>query len=284
MVRPFTSSLRPALKVAVIVVSSLSACSGDPFSTSGAGGAAARAGASGADGGSAGSGGFAGGGDTAGAGGCSPGPQSNGCAGQAGEAGAAGEAGSGGAGAERTLTLRVRQDFDDATWVSGSDERLRYSDSQRFIEVGTDSEACRLGVRFALPLERGTVVTAAVLQLRRVAGNSPHDGSMQVQVYDAANVLPFSDGHSHWPEDHHASGLSTLAVGELWVGQLDQVTQSGSLVQLVQHVIDKPDWTPGNTIGFVISPESMLPDVWSAYADSSSGAGAPELHISYIAP
>ena len=51
---------------------------------------------------------------------------------------------------------------------------------------------------------------------------------------------------------------------------------------LTQHIVDKADWAPGATVGFLLSPAAM--QGWAMFADSSAGTGAASLELAYTPP
>ena len=177
--------------------------------------------------------------------------------------------------------LKIASTADDCTWINGTEERLRFSDTQQVLEVGTDAEMGRIGLRFALPIPQGSHVLSAILRIYRVGGDAAETGTLAIQVFEAATVPPFDATHKHEPAGHVAGGLWAIKAGGMPVGKASQFTQSPDLSPLVQHVLDRPDWVAGAAIGFVIVPETMTS--WASYADSSSGSGmAATLRLSYM--
>ena len=255
----------------------------------GSAGGTAGGSAGGTAGGSAGgtAGGSAGGtagGSAGGAAGGSAGGTAGGSAGGTAGGSAGGAAGGTGDGGLQTLTLRIAQDFDDATWVAAylpdggpvlaDDERLRYdSTNPNYIEVGDDLEQCRAGFRFALPLARNTTIVTATLTLKRTDANTASVNTMTVRVWDTADVPQFSDSHVHAPE-LHGGGVWSLLVGSwaLGPGGVMAPTTSPDLGPLVQHIVNRADWVSGNHIGFVVAPE-FFTGLWTGFEDKRAGLG-----------
>lgn len=188
--------------------------------------------------------------------------------------------GTGGQLATLNLELSIEKTTDDCTWISGTQERLRFSDSEATLEVGTDAEMGRAGFRFTLPLAAGARISTAILRVYRVGGETSDADTLAVQVFDIANVAPYDATHMHGPEGHASGGLWATKVGGMPAGKASQFTQSPNLAALVQHVLDKPEWLPGGAVGFVLSPETM--SGWASYADSSGGVGKATLRLSYV--
>jgi hypothetical protein len=187
----------------------------------------------------------------------------------------------GGTGGQTTLNLEltIAEPSDDCTWI-GNEERLQFSATEAALEVGTDAEMGRVGLRFSLPIAAGARIVSAILRVYRVAGDSAAGDTLAIQVFDAATVSPFDPSHMHAPAAHAGGGLWGTSVGGIPVGKAKQFTQTPDLSALVQHVLDKPDWSHGNAIGFVLAPESM--SGWASYSDSASGVGVASLRLSYV--
>lgn len=189
--------------------------------------------------------------------------------------------GAGGQVATLNLELTISKPTDDCTWINGSEERLRFSDTEQTLEVGTDAEMGRAGLRFTLPIAAGSRIVTAILRVYRVLGETGDADTLAIQVFDVANVNPFDATHMHAAQDHASGGLWAIKASGMPVGKANQFTQSPDLAPLIQHVLDKPDWMPGGAVGFVLSPEMM--NGWVGYADSSAGSGrAATLRLSYV--
>lgn len=220
---------------------------------------------------------------TGGAGGISAG--SGGALPQGGTGGAA----NGGKGGNSTIPSEVVQQIarnnDDCTWILANgayEERLRYSAADPWVEVGSDTEQGRIGLRFVLPVPPKATIVSASLQLQRVAGNAPASNTLTIQVFDTGNVPSFDPSHQHGPRDHIGMpGLFNTAVRGTQVGERGKPITSADLTVLVQRVVDRADFVANTgSIGFVISPGSVRE--WVAYGDSSEGLGAT-LRVSYRA-
>ena len=184
---------------------------------------------------------------------------------------------------EIDLVLTITNDQDDATWINTTDERLHYDMASLYLEVGADTEAGKVGLRFELPVPPGSIIQSAIIELHRTIGDALANESMKVQVYESANVPPFADAHTHGPEGHAAGGLWPTTVGPIAVGENGKAVQTSELKTLVQHIIDRPDWVAGAAIGFAFSAQVMGVR-WVDFADSSLGLGQPSLHVVYMPP
>jgi hypothetical protein len=195
--------------------------------------------------------------------------------------------GSAGADAKQpmTQTFPIAADEDDAVWYVHPDfddfrELLHFVPPEHMssgftIEVGADGAQARAGLRFRLPMAPGARVLAATLALKRMPPdeNLPTD-TMRVQVFDADDVPAFAGTHYHVrPDDHAASGLWGVSVGNFAVGKAGDTITSPDLSILVQHVVDRPGWRGGAYLGFVLFPE-LLGDGFAPLGDSFAAQGA----------
>jgi len=195
-----------------------------------------------------------------------------------------------------TIVLPIRSDRDDALWRVGNgglEEMLHFSAAEHgsagyTIEVGVDGEQCRAGLRFALPIVPGSRVLAASLRLQRVgpASNADPGATLRVHVYDSASVGAFDYAHVHQdPAEHASEGLwAGASVGAFHVGESDAFTESEDLSELVQHVVDRPDWMKDGYVGFVLTPDRIEGTQYAQFRDSFGGTNGPSLTITFQAP
>ena len=254
---------------------------------SGAGGASGKSGAGGASGmgGASGKSGAGGASGMGGASGKSGAGGASGLGGAGGKSGAGGASGLGGAGGGANppidVELFVESDVDDAVWINGSDERLHYSTSEPYVEVGGDAEMARAGFRFRLPIPAGSTIESAVLRLTRRAGTALPSETMRVQVFDSASVPAFADAHAHGPAAHDPRGLFATVISGFAVGSTNQTVQSPNLAVLVSHVVERADYVQGGTLGIVLSADQLTR--WVMFSDRSTETGA-SLRIRYRRP
>lgn len=191
-----------------------------------------------------------------------------------------------------TVQLPILADRDDALWLSPNgvlEEKLHFGPNDGAagytIEVGTDSEMCRLGLRFALPFGNGAQVISANLAIRRVgpASNADSTSTMAVRVFESDSVPPFDAAHTHGtPSQHDPDGVWLgQAVTGYAVGMTDAWNQSPNLAALVQHVIDRSGFRAGNYIGFVLSPDVMPGMQYAQFRDSFAGEDPAVLTVTY---
>jgi hypothetical protein len=178
----------------------------------------------------------------------------------------------------------IAADEDDALWIDGTDERLHYSADDLTLEVGTDAEVGRTGLRFHVSVPPRAVVTSARLGLRSENTHTAASSTMKVSVYDSVDVPPFSDLHQHQPADHDPRKLAGHEVTGFAVCETGEVCVSPNVAELVQRIVDRSDWTGTGWIGFVLAPDDFAADSWISFEDSAAGAVAPALEIDYDPP
>jgi hypothetical protein len=217
-----------------------------------------------------------------GAGDGAPGPEASGGSGTGDSGASDGQtAGADGARAVSSL-LRIQNDADDGVWLDGTTERTHHGADLFTLEVGADSEAARTGLIFRLPVPPRSVINSARVTLHRVDGDAGPSDTMLVEVWDSCHVDPFNDAHVHTPDQHVPGGFWSTAVTGFAVGANGSDIVSPDLASLVQHVVDKPDWTAGATVGVFLAPATM--QGWVMVADSSAGTGAASLQLSHTPP
>jgi hypothetical protein len=195
------------------------------------------------------------------------------------------------------LTLPIARDADDGTWIKAratgvQEERLHYDDrangAGKHIEVANDNEQGRAGLRFVLPIEPGATVQSATLTLQRftnadfVADAASASAAMRVQVFESSRMPPFDATHRHTAEQH--APVWSQAVGGYKVGAFGALVVSPELRELVQHVIDRPDYERGGAIGFLLSPETIPSTKYADFTDQSAGHDVPTLRVRYLPP
>jgi hypothetical protein len=172
------------------------------------------------------------------------------------------------------ISIPIAADVDDAVWIGGPHERLHYSDATRTIEVGTDAEIGRVGLRFRLPVLPASNIREAHLLLERETGSARATDSVQIQVYDSIDVAAFDGTHQHNPAAHDPAGLRPTAVTGFEACPNFTPCTSPDIKDLVRYIVERSDWIAGGYIGFVLSPDQFSQNAWASYYDSSSSTGS----------
>ena len=144
------------------------------------------------------------------------------------------------------------------------------------LELVEDSGTQLVGLRFNdLRLIRGTKIRGAHIQFT-CDETSDDPTSLIISAQDADNAARFSD-------DQHDLSSRTLTQKQVawnpaeWSksGQAGDAQRTPDLAALVQSVIDRPDWRPGNSLAFLISGTGKR----VANASSGNKEGAARLVI-----
>jgi hypothetical protein len=253
--------LMPISAVLSFVVA-MSSCAGERFEQ-GSGGAAGAHETGGVSSGGLGEGGLAG--ELLGG--------ASGDAGEVGEAGAGGDAGV--APGPVTIEQSVTRDEDDAVFLRLGDTFEERFQNLGAPDIGVDPGAVPtfMGLRFDLSIPAGSTVLSASLSLTRAGGTAEPGETMQVQVYDSSSVPAFNPQHRHPPQAHVVGGLVETSIGAFEVGSRFERIRSPDIAELVQHVLSRPDYRAGSSIGFVLSPQEMSGA--ATFTDSSALTGEP---------
>jgi len=188
----------------------------------------------------------------------------------------------------------IANDAHDVCWINETGhtfEKFRYrddDDSGKHLEVGNDADPEFIGLRFHLPLPKGVTIQAATLTLQRFPlvfadfpGNATASESMKVQVFDSAQVPAFM----HIVETKHTDrgAIWPTAVNGFQVGATGQNTTSPNLSALVQHVIDRAEWSSGASVVFLLSVDTIKSGSYADFTDFSyNAANAAKLQLTYL--
>jgi hypothetical protein len=147
------------------------------------------------------------------------------------------------------------------------------------LEITTDGNTQQLiGIRFRdLPVPQGATITNAYLQFR-VDGVSTAATDLQIRTVAADNTPTYTTALN----DASSRPTTTQAVtwqppGWSTVGAEGAAQRTPDLTPLVQAVINRAGWNPGNALAFHITGTGMR----KAVAYEGGANLAPLLHIDY---
>lgn len=173
--------------------------------------------------------------------------------------------------------VRVSASGDD---VEEQPDGWLYRDSSD-LELTQDGDATqRIGLRFTgVMVPKNAVVVDAWIQFT-VDEYSAGSAALRIRANDVGNATGFSGSHD--VSTRHATTTFAMWYPSDWttVGQAGASQRTPSLASLVQTVINRADWIPGNAMAFLIDG-----DGWRT-AESYDGRpdAAPQLHIEYQTP
>ena len=179
------------------------------------------------------------------------------------------------------LELRIMDDADDGLWINGTTELLHHRPDLFVLEVGDDAEAARTGFIFRPAIPPGSQILSARITLSRLSGDAQATDTIGVQVFDSAHMEPFNATHVHPPAQHVPEGIWSTVVPGFALGTAGSDITSPDLAALVQHIVDKADWTSAGTVGFFLAPDQENGH-WAYFADSSDVTlGGAKLELWY---
>jgi outer membrane protein assembly factor BamB len=146
--------------------------------------------------------------------------------------------------------LLVEHTDDDAEESEKGDVSLSSSD----LELVDDKGDQTVGVRFNdVGLARGSKIRSAHLQFTCYEP-SDNDTSLLIAIEQSANAKRFTDT-SHDISSRQRSKVEVAWKPKSWakIGDAGKEQQTPDLAKLVQTVINRADWKPGNSLAFVIS-------------------------------
>lgn len=176
------------------------------------------------------------------------------------------------------LDRQIASSADDGEeWSSG---RVRLNSSD--LELGFDRNHQQVaGLRFTdLGIPQGAVISAAYLQFTTDETDSG-DAAFEIRGVDADDAAAFTSAKGDL-SSRPSSDASVAWAPPAWdsIGEAGPDQRSPDLTAIVQEVVDRPGWAPGNDMAFLVSGTG------ARVADSFDGsaAGAPLLHIEYGGP
>ncbi|MDH4279919.1 MAG: hypothetical protein OEW83_17755, partial [Acidimicrobiia bacterium] len=174
-----------------------------------------------------------------------------------------------------SLDIRVASSSDDVEERASGSMRLTSSDLELGIDKGT---AQLIGLRFpGVGIPQGATITNASIQFQ-VDETSTTPTELAIRAEDANTATPFVS-----TSGNVSSRAVTDAVASwsppAWnsVGQAGPDQQTPDLSAVVQEVVDRPGWSSGNALVFIIDGTGTR--VAEAY--NGVPAAAPLLHVEY---
>jgi hypothetical protein len=175
------------------------------------------------------------------------------------------------------LQMRVGSSSDD---VEEQPNGWLYTNSSdlEMVQDGTATQA--IGLRYAgLSIPKGATILDAWIQFT-VDERSTGPVGLRIRANDVGNAAGFSGNFD-------VSGRAATTASVMWlppdwtsVGQAGPGQRTASLVSLVQAIVNRADWAPGNAMAFLIDGTGWRNAV--SY-DGNPGA-APMLYVKYQTP
>ena len=140
------------------------------------------------------------------------------------------------------------------------------------------------GLRFAgLAIPKNAVITNATIQFRGAGGDTNTPVNMRIRAEDSDNATAFA------ATTNNVSNRTTTTAFVDWngvpawsTGEIGADTTTPNLASLVQAVINRPGWTTGNGVSFIVSENGSANRRRASSFDS--GNTPPKLTIEYQIP
>ncbi len=169
------------------------------------------------------------------------------------------------------LTFNIVKHSDDAEEA----DDCGYSLGSIDLDLLKDGSNQHIGLRFdKVSVPRGTKIRSAVIQFTTDEKTSDAT-ELIVQAFDSADPATFVE------KPHDVTSRKLLSQQVKWApkpwrkeDEAGELQRTPDLKDLVQQLINRPDWKPGNAIGFVISGHGKR-----VAQSSRKGTGGPRLII-----
>jgi hypothetical protein len=121
------------------------------------------------------------------------------------------------------------------------------------LEFFDDGGWQKIGLRFQnLGIPNGATIDNADIRFKSDASDSQSDMNMRVYIEDAGNAAPFDSNSTLNVSGRAVVGSSVVWGVPSWSdGERGNDTTTPDLKDLLQAVVDRCDWTPGNSVVFV---------------------------------
>lgn len=184
---------------------------------------------------------------------------------------------------DQNITAQINGSSDDAEeYKSDGSLDLTSTDLEMAVEEWVwplDDENQWVGLRFnAIDIPVGSTVTSAYIEFTSDEGNS---GSSSLIIYgeDADSPDTFSNSNKISTRTRTASSVS-WSVADWSTDEVGPDTQTPDLSTIVQHLIDRPGWSPGNSMVFIIEGSGTR----SAYSYDENTSKSAKLYINVSGP
>jgi hypothetical protein len=175
------------------------------------------------------------------------------------------------------VEVRVRSSGDDVEEQPGGWLYVSSSDLELVRDGGVNQQ---VGIRFTgVSVPRGAQIVDAWVQFT-VDECSTGSASLRIRVNDVGNAAGFSGSYDVSHRVASAASVVWSPADWVTVGEAGVNQRTPSLVSLVQGLVNRGDWVPGNAMALLIDGSG-----WRT-AESYDGhpTAAPLLHIEYRMP
>lgn len=179
------------------------------------------------------------------------------------------------AGLPATTTANITASAQDAEEAANGTVNLTSSD----LELVEDGGAQIVGLRYALPVPQGAIITDARLQF-----TADESQSVPTRLVFATEASDSAAPFANTPGNLSARARHDLTVPwepEAWTaGETGPAQQTPNLAGLVQLVVSRPGWQAGNALVFLITGSGHR----TADAFDKAGGRPPVLTVHFLTP
>ncbi len=171
-----------------------------------------------------------------------------------------------------TINIPVRASADDAEQAPGGGVGLSSSD----LELVTDGTANQtVGLRFTgIPIPKGAVISNAYVQFT-VDEVSTAATSLNVFGQQADTAAAFTTSTNNVSSRPRTAGIPWMPPAWPTVGAAAADQRTPNLFAIVQEIVHRPGWAPGNALALIITGTGKRT------AEAFDGSAAPVLHVEF---
>jgi len=185
---------------------------------------------------------------------------------------------------EATIVVRVPDTTRDAVSVINHVRRDGFSapgDHNDYISNDGDQESAAFA--FPLDIPRGAEILSARVELWAAPYQAVHgDATADIHVYNVANVAPFQSGNAGDLITHAPTHPAVVRWAPRLGWSTNSIHQTAELRTLVQAIVNRGDWSPGNHMGFVITEGNLPNGIYYGWRDHAHAANmAPRITVTF---
>jgi hypothetical protein len=178
-----------------------------------------------------------------------------------------------------TIEQRISDGDDDAEEELSGPHNVTLGSSD--LDLGEDGNTDQLvGLRFTdLDIPQGILILDAWLQFE-AAGSGSSQTDIEIRVQETDDAPAFQDSRRDLSDRSLSSTFVSWSPASWSSGGQGAAQQSPGLVDLVQEIVDRPGWAPGNDLALFISGQGAR----AAESVEGDSDAAALLHIRYRNP
>lgn len=172
------------------------------------------------------------------------------------------------------VTAKIASSFDDAEERANGDMWAKNKDLE-LVQDGSNTQ--KVGLRFKLNVPNSTLINEAYIQF---TANEATSGTTKLTIKgEASDNSPAIKDVNKNVSSRPKTSTSVTWSPNAWAKAGDKTTaqRTSNLKDIVQEIVDRPNWKPGNYITFIITGSGTR----NAKSYDGSASGSAELTVSY---